>query len=859
MRKFLILGLLVTLLSIVVPVPGALADEPDQTNEPITLISAGPVSSELSVTADKAQVEDDTFANTLGDGPLEGGRSDATPNTIIGSGNRERVWTTTVNPYRAVVHLEIIRADGGQDFCTGFFVRPDMIMTAGHCVYQYDRAGRPLAGRGWVNQIAVIPARSWQWENGQRVVKMPFGQDDAVRFITNTAWAGNQRPGTHDRDFGFVVLPDRTLFDGQKGTNGRINTLFRLQESVLNVGHPVTISGYPRDKAWFVPLSIGTPPNPLYPTGLWEMWTDTANISGVTPSSNNPLQYQTLVTATLGQDGAPCWYTEQGPAGPTYVAAGVYVHGTSNYNACVVFRTATISGKVTDGLGIGVDPNGHAFPVKGALVELYNTAGNLIGGTFTDANGTYTFSNVPVGQNYRLRVSLTDGGVSLTPGSSQSFLRLATIRVTDGAAGVNRGNVVYLELMVSVPNVQPQNVAFSPNQPGVMSNVAASQLNRLSDFALMYTYASNVMRYIRGTGIPLRPTGSVPSVLTVQGYSVAETMQACPVSCYDFSTQTVYLQDANSNHSARGPAAKIRFTTYHEAGHWLLDRTKGLAPIFYYQDEPMAWSPDLACDHLRDVVVDHAGFCSSITQGSWVEGFANFFVSVMKMYTNEQDPDRPIDGPRDYPDADFTVEYSKWSEYVWSNPMQELKAWEFQGELEIDDEGNPVIVIDPATGYPKRVVEFEEWAVAGLLWDLIDPSPEGANQVQYTDNLQVPASNLLQAMLVRNGQLPLHDVPDLHKILKQDQDSTLRAAFDGDADGDGVQDLDEIFVTHGFFDAPGTNVGATGGTEPVWDGDVSKIGFGGRRLSEHEMRQLYGDNRDDWPTDESGQIMYQRW
>lgn len=44
---------------------------------------------------------------------------------------------------------------------------------------------------------------------------------------------------------------------------------------------------------------------------------------------------------------------------------------------------------------------------------------------------------------------------------------------------------------------------------------------------------------------------------------------------------------------------------------------------------------------------------------------------------------------------------------------------------------------------------------------------------------------------MRNGQLPLDDVPDLYEILKQDQDSTLRAAFDGDADGGGVPDLAE--------------------------------------------------------------------
>lgn len=360
MRKLLMLCLLVTLLSNIVFVPGALAGGPDQTSEPVELIGITLDSSELSVTADEGPGEDGAPDGTLGESAMGEGAAKLVPNSIRGSDNRQRVWTATEDPYRAIVHLEITRADGKQDFCTGFFVRPNRIMTAGHCVYQYDETGRPITQYnaegnpirvGWVSQVKVIPARSWQWENGQRVVKKPFGEDFAVYLETTTAWVGDQYPGTHDHDFGFVILPDRTLFDGQKGTNGGINTLFRLQDSVLSMGHGITISGYPCDSSWFVEFvrdeNCGHPENPpmdakgnrIYPTGLWEMWTDTATINGVTPSNNNPLQYRTSVDTMPGQDGGPCWFTEQRPDGPTYVAAGVYVEETSTSNNCVVFRS----------------------------------------------------------------------------------------------------------------------------------------------------------------------------------------------------------------------------------------------------------------------------------------------------------------------------------------------------------------------------------------------------------------------------------------------------------------------------------------------------------------------------------------
>ncbi|MFQ5856714.1 MAG: trypsin-like serine protease [Anaerolineae bacterium] len=854
MRKLVVVCLLVMLLGGVVPVPGTLAGEPDQASEPIMLIGASPNGSEPLASTGEALVENGAPAHALGEGLLGERSGGPVPNDIRGADNRRRVWTTTEDPYRAIVHLEITRADGKPDFCTGFFVRPDRIMTAGHCVYQYDSAGRPLARRGWVNTVKVIPARSWQWENGQRVVKKPFGEALTVYLETNTAWAGDRFPGTHDHDYGFVLLPDQTLFN-------RINTLFAVQNFVpqIHANWNITISGYPCDKSWFVGFvrnpNCGHPENPpedvqrnlLYPTGLWELWTDAAAISSIVPSTANPLQFNTLVGTVDGQDGAPCWYTHQDADWQVAVAIGVFVDGSPGHNACVAFRpqivdmigqTATIRGTVKDGRQSNHIEYGHDDPLEDVAVMLYDDeTGNLLDAVATDENGEYMFLNVAAGKTYRLRVYLTDGWGLVEPLPSGRGPRRTTLRITDGANDPNkRGREVYLEAPVTVPADQPDdqplvqtvNLDFSQHQTGVASPWAGD--SRLSDFGLMYTEGHKAMRYIQAIGIQL------PGVLTIQGYSMAATMpancvdtSAAGVSCYNPDDATLYLsadgQNNRSNYSQRGDKTNMRFTIYHEVGHYLLDQTRGLPSV------SGIWSDDAACSQAQGNFF-HAGFCDSTTAASLLEGFADFFVSVMK---NDPKPwDATLSGwtiidleLKNYQTAPHRGPGLPPEPEVSGGAHEEMKAWDYL-----------------VGGGNTRAIEYEEWAVAGLLWDLIDdgeraypvPCPAGEQTVECSDNLAIREAALLRTILVDNIGDPLDDVPDLYALLLGDD--SLRSVFQGDVDHDGVSDLAEIFVAHGFFDAPGTTVKSTMSNEPIWDGDLDKIGYGGRRVSPEENRQL---------------------
>ncbi|MFQ5856713.1 MAG: trypsin-like serine peptidase [Anaerolineae bacterium] len=334
MRKLVMLSLLVMLLGSIVPTP-ALAGEPYQTDEPVELIGV-----RLDIGEPEVPSEGGIVAGMPEEDLVGAELHELTPNVIVGGDNRERVWTTTTDPYRAVVHLEIVAADDKLGVCTGFFIRPRTIMTAGHCIYGYDSSGNPVGGRGWVKTVKVIPARSWERQNGKHVELKPFGEDDAFYLYTTTAWAQSSQPVdengnyTYDNDYGFVLLPDQTLFN-------RINTLFGVQSFARNVDDQITISGYPVDKSWCSPLGgtqyppdtdrDGSPDCPkdasgklLFPEGLWEMWTHSGRISEILP-----LQFRTdMVDTNNGQSGSPCWYTYQGEQWSTSVAVGVW----SNYN-----------------------------------------------------------------------------------------------------------------------------------------------------------------------------------------------------------------------------------------------------------------------------------------------------------------------------------------------------------------------------------------------------------------------------------------------------------------------------------------------------------------------------------------------
>jgi V8-like Glu-specific endopeptidase len=117
----------------------------------------------------------------------------ATPETVCGRDDRVRITSTTRIPWRAICQLIITGQSGGTSRCTGWFIGPRTVMTAGHCVYSHG-------GGGWAKKIEVIP--------GMDAASRPFGSQTGNSFRSVSAWTTGANP---EYDYGAIILPDNSL------------------------------------------------------------------------------------------------------------------------------------------------------------------------------------------------------------------------------------------------------------------------------------------------------------------------------------------------------------------------------------------------------------------------------------------------------------------------------------------------------------------------------------------------------------------------------------------------------------------------------------------------------------------------
>lgn len=113
---------------------------------------------------------------------------------VIGADGRSRVTNTTIAPFSSVVQL-LIFVDGGWSQCTGTYVGPWTVLTAGHCLRASDGS---VARR-----ITFNPAR-----NGST---LPFGSfacrnDDAVSTNDYLAAIPAAFASSADSNFDFAVI-----------------------------------------------------------------------------------------------------------------------------------------------------------------------------------------------------------------------------------------------------------------------------------------------------------------------------------------------------------------------------------------------------------------------------------------------------------------------------------------------------------------------------------------------------------------------------------------------------------------------------------------------------------------------------
>jgi glutamyl endopeptidase len=125
-------------------------------------------------------------------------------------------------PFRCICLLEIsfLKPDGGhlRGYGTGFFISPQCIITAGHCVFNQGR---------WASSVVVLPGADDKRE--------PYGRQAGVEFKVSGPWFEH---GDRDFDFGAVYLPDDTLFQSVK-------TVLRFSANTPPLSTLISLAGYP--------------------------------------------------------------------------------------------------------------------------------------------------------------------------------------------------------------------------------------------------------------------------------------------------------------------------------------------------------------------------------------------------------------------------------------------------------------------------------------------------------------------------------------------------------------------------------------------------------------------------------------
>lgn len=174
---------------------------------------------------------------------------------------------------------------------------------------------------------------------------------------------------------------------------------------------------------------------------------------------------------------------------------------------------------------------------------------------------------------------------------------------------------------------------------------------------------------------------------------------------------------------------------------------------------------------------NHGGYLNTNTADSWAEGWAEAWATILQDHLG-------------YPHKETSDLYHYG--YCGNN-----RSWEYNYR-----------VWDAASSrYPlceSNMRSFEEYAVASLIWDLYDRVDPSDIEQDWIDLTTQQLWNVLTSESIEN-------IRDLYLSLER------QSIGAGDSDADGLTDLDEIFIMHGFF--------ADGGNR-LYDGE--EVGWGGK-------------------------------
>ncbi|MCZ7571848.1 MAG: carboxypeptidase-like regulatory domain-containing protein [Ardenticatenaceae bacterium] len=530
--------------------------------------------------------------------------------------------------------------------------------------------------------------------------------------------------------------------------------------------------------AWLLAISAvlaGHTTSGVGPVGSVTLWGETlvggVPVAGATVYAEYQLADGTPQVVEAGTGDTPPHYALAVNVSPVETSkvvtfTAVYTDGGTKYGAVEVVTLGPsdlwTAGGTTRGMGRfdlilddKVEPHlpvvwGRAndpctgLPVDGLLVSVFdpqNPDKPIVRPTTTDKNGEFEIDlreSQTFNGTYTVRITLADPHqrFALFEGRKESRQEAQPIWIEQTIKWDPTSRLASATVNFNVvPKDRTQKPGSTPRLPPTMGNATpwagvvsyntnASNPDYADDMLASYGHMQTVARWLADAlGAPL------PPVLRV---NLFDTTVAA--SGYETATRTIHFTPADSScHDPDRPMNR----EWHETFHDLMQVTMGIPPLAPGDD-------------------NHKGFANSSTADSWSEGWATGWTLIMASDLGGATPTPGL--------------------YPVSGAMADLEFdWQPRDPMTMTAGCAP-----PVPTFLSR----EEFAVAGLLYDLYDSAP--VDKDGKIDNISVTPKALWDA---------LRPSPSIGNVLE------LYRRLTGSAPALGISqvDLNQLFINHGLY------------------------------------------------------------
>ncbi len=226
--------------------------------------------------------------------------------SVVGSDDRHQIGNTRKYPFRAICALLMTGQNGSQSIGTGWFAGPNLIVTAGHNLFDNEAIGR---NSGWIRQVQVWPGR-----NGDSTFETEIA--DTSQLGVSDEWR-NRSPNRELLDYGVIRLKN-----GLGKKLGWFGLKYWPSEQLQ--GKEFNVVGYPAAQRGIAPFT---------------MWYD---IGSITQARQKTIEY--TMDTTPGESGSPviAWVQDQSGGG-SMVVVGIHNYGMGSFNQATRITPAVLN------------------------------------------------------------------------------------------------------------------------------------------------------------------------------------------------------------------------------------------------------------------------------------------------------------------------------------------------------------------------------------------------------------------------------------------------------------------------------------------------------------------------------------